>query len=61
MGVRTAADEQIIEAKQKLSEAYKALLTVLDENTWGHSAFDQEYIDTVMEAANDIIKWKRKL
>lgn len=61
MSVRTAADEKIIEAKEHLAQAYKALLTVLDEDTWGHSEFDQEYIDTVKEAAFDVLKWKRKL
>lgn len=61
MSVTTTADEKIKEAKYKLAEAYKALLTVLDEDTWGHSDFKEEYMDIVQEVAFEILKWKRKL
>ena len=61
MSVTTTADEKIREAKDKLTEAYKALLTVLDEDTWGHGEFKEGYMDTVQEVAMEILKWKRKL
>ncbi len=61
MGVTTTADTKKEEAKEHLSDAYKALLTVLDENTWGHSDFNKDYIDTIHEVALEILKLKRKL
>lgn len=61
MSVTTTADKKITEAKEKLSEAYKALLVVLDEDTWGHGEFTEEYIDTVQKVSAEILKWKRKL
>jgi hypothetical protein len=61
MSVTTTADEKLREAKEKLSEAYQALLIVLDENTWGHHNFKEGYIDTVYEVAIEILKLKRKL
>ena len=61
MSVNTTADEKIRRAKELLSEAYKELLIVLDEDTWGHDGFIEGYIDTVSEVAMEILKLKKKL
>ena len=61
MSMTTTADEKIKEAKDKLAEAYKALLIVLDEDTWGHEELKEGYMDTVQELTMQIFKWKRKL
>jgi len=57
----TTADEKIMNAKDLLSQAYRELLIVLDENTWGHSDFNEEYIDKVSDIAMQLLKLKRKL
>ena len=61
MGVITTADEKIKKAKDLISEAYKELLIVLDEDTWGHDTFTEEYIDQVEEVTMTLLKLKRKL
>lgn len=61
MGVTTQADIRIQEAKDHLAGAYKALLIVMDEETYGHGDFKEEYLTTVSELAMEILKWKRKL
>jgi hypothetical protein len=61
MSVITTADEKITQAKELISEAYKNLLVVLDEETWGHNDFIEGYIDTVQEVAMELLKLKRKL
>lgn len=57
----TTADEKIRNAKDLISDAYKELLIVLDEDTWGHNEFIEGYIDTVQEVAMELLKLKRKL
>ena len=57
----TTADEKIEHAKNKLAEAYKDLLTVLDEDTYGHNEYGSEYIDTIQEVAMELLKLKRRL
>ena len=61
MSVTTTADEKIRSAKEHLSAAYKDLLEVLDEDTWGHDDFIDGYIDTVAEVTIEILKIKKKL
>lgn len=61
MSVTTKADEKRIKAKELISDAYKELLVFLDEETWGHNDFKDEYIDTVHEVACELLKLKRKL
>ena len=61
MGVTTTADEKIAMAKELLSSAYKELLIVLDEDTWGHKDFNEEYITTIHEVSSELLKLKRKL
>lgn len=61
MSVTTTADDKIREAKENLSNAYKALMIVLDDDTWGHNEFREGYMDEVQEVAMDILKLKRKL
>lgn len=57
----TTADGKIRHAKELMSEAYKELLIVLDEDTWGHDEFKEGYIDEVQEVALEILKLKRRL
>ena len=61
MSVITTADEKIKKAKDLISEAYKELLIVLDEDTWGHDTFTEEYINQVEEVTMTLLKLKRKL
>jgi hypothetical protein len=61
MSVTTTADEKIRNAKELISNAYKELLIVLDEETWGHNDFKEGYIDEVHEIAVELLKLKRKL
>ncbi len=61
MGVTTTADIKLSNAKDKISEAYKELLEVLDEDTWGHDEFKDGFLDTVQEVAMELLKLKRKL
>lgn len=61
MSVTTTADEKIRNAKELLSQAYKELLVVLDEDTWGHNDLKEDYVDTVQEVAVEILKLKRKI
>jgi len=57
----TTADEAIIEAKDHMSRAYRQLLLVLDENTWGHDQFRVGYIEEVSEVAMKLLMLKRQL
>jgi len=50
MSVATETDRQIDIAKEKISEAYAALLVVLDERTWGHSDYKKEYLLKIHES-----------
>ena len=52
---------KIIRAKELISEVYKELLVVLDEDTWGHKDFVDGYIENVQEVAVELLKLKRKL
>ncbi len=61
MSVTTTADEKILEAKNALSVAYKALLEVLDEDTYGHNQIDNERIIEISETATKIYQLKKKL
>ena len=61
MSVTTTADVKIKRAKDLIAEAYKELLVVLDEDTWGNQDFDEEYLDVVQEVVMDLLKLKRKL
>lgn len=61
MSVTTTTDEKIQSAKDHLSIAYKELLIVLDEDTWGHNGLDELYINTIHEITIEILKLKRKL
>ena len=61
MSVTTTADEKIMKSKELISDAYKELLIVLDESTYGHDEYTEEYIQTVHEVAMELLKLKRKL
>jgi hypothetical protein len=61
MSVITTADEHITKAKELISEAYKNLLVVLDEETWGHKDYNETFLDNVQEVAMELLKLKRKL
>jgi len=57
----TTVDEKRQEAKDKLDEAYKALLIVLDKDTWGHSDLTEEYVDKIADIAFQVLKLSRKI
>jgi hypothetical protein len=61
MSVTTTADEKIRKAKECLSEAYKELLIVLDEDTWGHNDLKESYLEDIQMAVFEIMKIKKKL
>lgn len=61
MGVITTADEKRDEAKEYINKAYKCLMEVLDEDTWGNSDFNNDYLDDVSEVALKLLKLKKKL
>ena len=61
MLVTTTADKAISDAKDHISCAYRELLTVLDESTWGHDQFVDGYIEKVSEVAMGLLKLKRQL
>lgn len=61
MSVETTADEKIRKAKELISEAYKELLIVLDDETWRHNEFKEGYIDEVQQVVMELLKLKRKL
>lgn len=61
MGVTTTADEKLRSAREKIDGAYKDLLEFLNEDTWGHSEFQTDFIDKVHETALELLKIKRKL
>lgn len=61
MSVVTTADEKILECKSKLDDAYKALLFVLNPDTYGHDELKDEYILNVEKVAIAILSLKREL
>jgi hypothetical protein len=61
MSVVTTADEKIKNAKALMSEAFKELLVVLDDETWGHSNFSNEYLEEVLKVSAKLLKLKNKL
>lgn len=61
MAVRTTADEKIDEAKDHISKAYKCLLGVLDEETWGHRDLNDLYINTLLNCTQELINIKKRL
>ncbi len=61
MSVTTTADEKIRKAKELMSEAYKELLVVLDEDTWGHSELRDDYLENVQTVVFELLKLKKKL
>jgi len=61
MSVTTTCDEKIMSAKEHLSAAYKDLLTVMDEDTWGHFDYKEGYVETVSDVARRILECKKQL
>jgi len=61
MSAIKTTDQKISEAKQEIAKAYKNLLIVLDEDTYGHNDLTNSYIDTIQEVAAELLKLKRKL
>ncbi len=61
MSVTTTADLKRNEAKQKISEAIQCLHEFLDPGIWGHSDYDEEYIDKVMKIYTELRKLRREL
>lgn len=60
MGINTTSDIARDKAKELLTEVYKNLLIILEENN-NETVFDSKYIDTVHEASLEVLKIKRKL
>jgi hypothetical protein len=61
MGVTTTADEKIMEARNGVDQAYRAILTVLDPDTWGHGDFNSEYIEKLHFIQLELLKIKKEL
>lgn len=61
MGVITTADENLLNAKNKIKEAYESLLIALDDNTWGSSDYNEEYIDTIQKITLKLMKYYKKI
>ncbi len=61
MSVTTTCDEKIKRVKELILEINRELLIVLDEDTWGHNDYNEQYMDTVMEVMVELLKIKRKL
>lgn len=61
MGVVTTADNRRDEAKEHINEAYKCLIEMLDEDTWGYDQYTDVYIETVEEVMLELRRLKRKL
>lgn len=61
MSVRTTADERIDQAREHVKSAIKNLQEALDEDTWGHDDYKEEYIDELFELTHQLRKIKRKL
>lgn len=61
MSVTTTADEKRDEAKDHMKQAYECLLVALDEDTWGSTDYNDDYVDKLHEVAIKILKLKRKI
>jgi hypothetical protein len=61
MSVTTTSDEKIILAKEYINYAYKELLSAIDDNTWGHDEFNDEYLNKIEDAILQLLKLKRML
>ena len=61
MSVITPADEKIDEAREHLTIAYKAVLSVLDPDIHGSDQYSTEYTDGLLDAAKEILIARRKL
>jgi hypothetical protein len=61
MSVRTTADEKLDSAKIHLNAAYKDILEVLDDSTWGHDNYNTIFIDNLHVLALELLKLKRLL
>jgi hypothetical protein len=61
MSVRTEADERLDAARSKIRAARKDLLAVLDEETWGHDDFNDEFRLTINDSAQELYVILNKL
>ena len=62
MGVETTADKKISEAKEHIANAYKCILEVMDEDCYGRSDFDNNYVEEVIpNVAIELLRLKKKL
>ena len=61
MSVTTKADERLEDAMDHINEAQKAIMEVLDPDTWGHDEYKPEFIDELTLVLFDILKLKRKM
>ena len=61
MGVQTTADDKIDEAREHIKQAYKCLIEVVDEDTWGSKDYKESYIEKIEGVVTDLRKMSRKL
>lgn len=61
MGVITTSDKKRDEAKEHINKAYKCILDILDEDTWGSNDYSEEYNAKLEETLITLIRLKRIL
>lgn len=61
MSVTTTFDERKQEAKDSLATAIRNLQECTNENTWGYSDMNDEYIDELIQIIAQLMLIKRKL
>lgn len=61
MSVRTKADELIIDAKENINAAIRALTEATDDDTWGSNEFNDDYNKKLDEAIDKLRDIRRAL
>jgi hypothetical protein len=61
MSVRTTADEKLESAREHLKQAYKDLWFFTDEDAWGVSEYNNEYVEKFISLAFEIKQLRTKL
>jgi hypothetical protein len=61
MSVRTKADELILDAKENINAALRALTEATDDDTWGSNEFNDDYNRKLDEAIAKLRDVRRAL
>lgn len=61
MSVRTKADELVIDAKENINAALRALTEATDDDTWGSNGFNDDYNRKLDEAIAKLREVRRAL